>query len=74
MITSEEVKICIANFNRDTLAGPDNLTRADLKILTTKEIAIILTKWWGDCIPNSVKQCRTTLISKTVDELKDPSN
>ena len=55
VITFEEVKNCIAEFNRDTPAGPDNLTLADLKILTNSEIAIILTKWWGDYIPSSVK-------------------
>ena len=55
VITFEEVKNCIAEFNRDTPAGPDNLTLADLKILTDSEIAIILTTWWGDCIPSSVK-------------------
>ena len=50
------------------------MSLADLKILTNSEIGIILTKSWDDCIPNSVKQCRTTLIRRTVDELKDPSN
>ena len=62
------------NFNRETSAGPDQLKLADLIALTVEKIAIILTKWWGTCIPNSVKQCWTTLIPKTVDELKDPSN
>ena len=45
IITPDEVKIYIAHFNRDTLAGPDNLTLADLKILINSEIAIILTEW-----------------------------
>ena len=74
VITPDEVKNCMSDFNRDTSAGPDNLTLADLKILTNNEIAIILTKWWRQSIPDSVKQCSTTLIPKTVDELKDPSN
>ena len=74
IITPDEVKICLADFNRDTSAGPGNLSLTDLKILTNSDIAIILIKWWDDCIPNSVKQCRTTLILKTVNELKDPSN
>ena len=34
IITSEEVKSCINDFNRDTSAGPNNVTLADLKILT----------------------------------------
>ena len=62
------------NFNRETSAGPDQLKLADLIALTVEKIAIILTKWWGTCIPNSVKQCWTALIPKTIDELKDPSN
>ena len=74
VITPDEVKNCMSDFNRGTSAGPDNLTLADLKILTNNEIAIILTKWWGQSIPDSVKQCRTTLIPKTVDELKYASN
>ena len=32
VITPDEVKNCISDFNRDTSAGPDNLTLADLKI------------------------------------------
>ena len=74
VIIFEEVKNCTADFNRDTSAGPDNLTLADLKIPTSSEIAIVLTKWWEDCIPSSAKQCRTTFIPKTIDELKDSSN
>ena len=71
VIISEEVKNCTADFNKDTSAGPDNLILADLKILTNSEIAIVLSKWWECCITSSVKQCRTTFIPKTVDELKD---
>ena len=71
VIISEEVKNCTADFNKDTSAGPDNLILADLKILTNSEIAIVLSKWWEGCITISVKQCRTTFIPKTVDELKD---
>ena len=42
--------------------------------MTFEELAVILTKWWGNSIPESAKQCRTTLIPKTVDELKNLSN
>ena len=71
VIISEEVKNCTADFNKDTSAGPDSLILADLKILTNSEIAIVLTKCWEGCITSSVKQCRTTFIPKTVNELKD---
>ena len=74
VIISEEVKNCTADFNRDISAGPDNLTLADLKILTNSEFAIALTKWWEDSIPSSAKQYRTTFIPKIVNELKDSPN
>ena len=43
VITSEEVKNCIVDFNRDTPAGPDNLTLADLNNLTLADLKAELT-------------------------------
>ena len=73
-ITPEEVKICMSEFKKDTSSGPDLVTLVDLNILTFHEIAAIVNKWWGYSIPKSVKECRTTIIPKAVEELKNPSN
>lgn len=73
-ISPEEVKLCISEIERDTSPGPDSITLADLKILTSHKIAAILNKLWGHSIPDSAKECRTTLIPKSVEELNNPSN
>ena len=43
-ISPEEVKLCISEIERDTSPGPDSITLADLKILTSHKIAAILNK------------------------------
>ena len=53
---------------RDTSSDPDLVTLVDLKLLTFHEIAEIHNKWWGHSIPDSVKECRTTLIPKSVED------
>ena len=74
VITPEEVKLCVSKFKWDISPGRDLVALSDLKLLTFDDIAAILNKWWGNNISDSAKECRTTLIPKTVDDLKNPSD
>ena len=59
---------------RDTAAGPDQMNLKELKQIKPEKIALILNKWWGNEIPDSVKECRTTLLPKTNEEREKVGN
>lgn len=50
------------------MAGLDKMGLKELKQLNSDPVALILSKWWGNKIPNCVKICRTTLLPKTSED------
>ena len=73
-ITKEKVEKCIKEIRRDTVAGPDKMGLKELKHLTSTQMMLILNKWWGNKIPDSAKECMTTLLPKTNEEREKLGN
>lgn len=59
---------------KDTAAVADKMSFKELKQLKITHISLILNKLWGNEIPNSAKECRTTLLPKTNDEREKVEN
>ena len=57
--------------NRKTASGPDLVGISELKQLSHKQISMILNRWWGLGIPEEAKECRTTLLPKTIEDRGD---
>lgn len=57
--------ICINEIKKDTAAGPDKMGLKELTQLNSNAIAVILNEWWGNKIPDCVKECRSTQLPKT---------
>ena len=56
--------ICINEIKRDTAAGPDKMGLKELTQLNSNAIALILNEWWGNKIPDCVKECRLMQLPK----------
>ena len=73
-IKEDEVVKCINEIKRNTASGPHKKSFKELKQMNTDKITLILSKWWGNEIPDSVRECRTTLLPKTNEEREKVGN
>lgn len=60
--------------NRKTASGLDLVGIAELNQLTDKQISMIFNRWWGLVIPDTAKECKTTLLPKTIEGKEDVGN
>ena len=73
-IGETEVRTCRGEMNRKTASGLDLAGIAELNQLTDKQISMIFNRWWGLVIPDTAKECKTTLLPKTIEDREDVGN
>ena len=70
VLTNNEVTNILKELKRETADGIDKIHTQDLKSIPISQITAIMNYWWGRNIPESVKQCHTTLLPKKDDHLE----
>ena len=71
VFTEHELTNTLKEMKRDTAAGVDKIKTQDVKSIPIDHVTAIMNYWWSTNIPNTIKQCCTTLLPKKDDHREE---